>query len=337
LVLSRGVKALGRWKRKGPQGTAVQSQEGYLWMWLLMGYGILTAVPLKVGERYALALLPPVALLLASHIASLETRWLRRGAVVAAILIGTMNYAALTYGTPLIPKVVPIFPPFFVIRYEYMLYSALRSYLQLSADSQWPIEDILSVLARRPAGIEDKRVDNLHMHLLKGAQGLTIDQYVRMMYRTLLKREPDEKESRVYVDALRDGKLTRQAILDALITSLEYRERPSTILVIPNHPVFNGATLRYYAELHRYPLIFYGIDNYSLTKDQLQVYDFVLVKDRGYQSHELSPHYGLTTQYNAQVYAELSEPGSGFVPLSQIFAFPDDSHILIFAATYTFK
>jgi hypothetical protein len=175
------------------------------------------------------------------------------------------------------------------------------------------------------------------MHLLKRAQGFTSDQYVRMMYSTLLKREPDEKELRVYVDALRDGKLTREAILDALITSPEYRARPSQILVVPNHPVFNVGTLQYYAELHRYPLIFSGIDNDFLTKDQLQIYDFVLVKDRGYQKPELNPTYALTTRYNTQFYAELSEPGSGFVPLSQIFAFPDDSHILIFAATYTFK
>ena len=347
LLLARGVKEIRRWKRKSPAGSAVRSTAGYLWTWLLIGYGILTAVPLKNGDRYALALLPPVAVLLAGYIESLDRRWLRRGVVVTVMMVGTVNYVGLTYETHLIPKEMSIFPPFFFIRYQYLHHSSIQSYLQLAADSQWPIEDILSILARRPAGIEDKIIEATRLPFLERAEGLASEQYIRMMYRTLLKREPDEIEIRGYVDAFREGRLTKEAWLDALITSFEYRQRPSTILVVPNHPVFNGATLRYYAELHRYPLIFFGIDivvhhglilyNDSFTRDQLQAYDFVLVKDGGYQRPELTPPYGLTTQSNEQVSKELLRPDSGFVPLSQTFAFPDDSHIVIFAAAYTLK
>jgi 4-amino-4-deoxy-L-arabinose transferase-like glycosyltransferase len=347
LVLSRGVKTIGRWKRNGPKGTAVRSKEGYLWVWLLIGCAVLTAVPLK-NERHTLALLPPLALLLAGYIESLDTRWLRRSVVVIAMMVGTVNYAGTSYEAPLIPKEVPILPPFFFIKHQYSHYRSIRSYLQPSASTQWPIEDILFTLARRAAGIEERNVESGRIQFLNRAQSLSSEAYVQLMYRQLLKREPDETGSRHYVGALGEGKLTREGIFDAFIASSEYRERPSRILVVPNHPAFNAPTLQYYAELHRYPLIFFDyplslfeihfdVDNDPLTRDQLQAYDFVLWKNGGYQSPTLTPHYRLTTRYNKQFYAELLEPDSGFVPLSQTFTFPDDSHIMIFAASYTLK
>jgi Domain of unknown function (DUF4214) len=194
----------------------------------------------------------------------------------------------------------------------------------------------------------------VRIQFLNKAQGLTSEEYVWIMYRTLLKREADEKGFRGYVDTLREGRLTREAMLGMFIASHEYRERPTKVLVVPNHPVFNGSTLRYYAELHRYPLAFFHIPwhveqvkerstvfEYPISRDQLQEYDFVLVKDGGYQRPDFTglwyPVYGLTTQYNKPLYAELMRPESGFIPLAQTFAFPDHSHILIFAATYTFK
>ena len=168
------------------------------------------------------------------------------------------------------------------------------------------------------------------------------------MYRQLLKREPDEEGYRGSVEALREGKLTREGIFDAFIASSEYRERLSRILIVPNHPVFNAATLQYYAEVHRYPLIFFDyplslfeisfdVNNSPLTRDQLQAYDFILWKNGGYQSPTLTPHYRLTTRYNKKLYAELLDLNSGFIQLSRTFAFPDDSHIVIFAANYTLK
>ncbi|MGH8070509.1 MAG: glycosyltransferase family 39 protein [Candidatus Entotheonellia bacterium] len=345
LVLARAVKTIGRWKRTGLKGTTVRSKEGYLWMWLLIGYAVLTAVPLKNG-RQTLALLPPLALLLAGCIDSLDTRWLRRSVLVIAMMVGTVNYVGTTYETPLIPKEVSILPPFFFIKHQYSHYSWIRSYLHPSADTQWPIEDILFILARRAAGIEERNIESGRIQFPNRAQSLSSEAYVWLVYYQLLKREPDEKESRGYVEALREGTLTREGIFDAIIASSEYRERPSRILVVPLHPVFNAGTLQYYAELRRYPLSFFDyplsffdiqfdIHNNSLTRDQLQTYDFVLWKNGGYQRPTLTPYYGLTTRYNMRFYAELLKPDSGFVPLSQTFAFPDASHIVIFAATYT--
>jgi hypothetical protein len=56
------------------------------------------------------------------------------------------------------------------------------------------------------------------------------------------------------------------------------------------------------------------------------MYDFVLVKSGGYQGPEFS------TQYTAQIQAHVERGDSGFVLLPQRFAFPDDAHIVIFAA-----
>jgi Domain of unknown function (DUF4214)/Dolichyl-phosphate-mannose-protein mannosyltransferase len=347
LVFSRGVKTIDRWKRNGLKGTAVRSKEGYLWMWLLVGYAILTAVPLKNG-RHTLALLPPLALLLAGYIESLDTRWLRRSVMVIAMIVGTVNYVGTTYEVSFIPKEVPIFPPVFFIKHQYSHYSWIRSYLHADAFFQWPTEDILLTLGQRAAGIDERHAESGRTGFLKRAQNLSSEAYVQLMYRQLLKREPDETGARDYAEALREGKLTRERIFDTFIASSEYRVRLSRILVVPNHPVCNAATLQYYAEVHRYPLIFFDyplslfeiyfdVNNDPLTRDQLQAYDFILWKNGGYQSPTLTPHYRLTTRYNKKLYAELLDLDSGFIQLSQTFAFPDDSHIVIFAANYTLK
>lgn len=264
-----------------------------------------------------------------------------------ALMIGTVNYVGTTYETRLIPKEVAVLPPLFLIKHDYWLYSWIQSYLQPSAHTQWPIDDILAILTRRAAGIEERHVESGRIQFLNRAQRLSGEAFVRLLYGQLLKREPDE-ESRGYVEALREGKLTREGMFDAMIASSEYRERPSRILVVPNHPVFNAVTLQYYAELHRYPLMFsdyplsfsaihFDVQNILLMRDQLQGYDFILWKNGGYQYPTLYPYYRLTTTYNKQFYAELIDPESGFVPLSRVFAFPDGSHITIFAASYLLK
>jgi hypothetical protein len=62
-----------------------------------------------------------------------------------------------------------------------------------------------------------------------------------------------------------------------------------------------------------------------------------LVKEDGYQGPDFA------NRYNDQILAELLMPNSGFVALPQAFAFPptvafpEPSHIRIFAATYVFK
>jgi Domain of unknown function (DUF4214) len=316
-------------------------------MWLLVGYAILTAVPLKNG-RHTLALLPPLALLLAGYMEALDTQWLRRGVVVTAMIVGTVNYVGTTYEVSFIPKEVPILPHFFLIKHQYSQYSSIQSYLYPATYDHWPIEDILFTLSQRAAGVEESKVESGRMQFLKRAQSLSNEAYVQMVYHQLLKRDADETGSQRYAENMNEGKLTREGIFDAFIASSEYKERPSRILVVPNHPVFNAATLQYYAEVHRYPLVFFDyplslseisfdVNNDPLTRDQLQAYDFILWKNGGYQSPTLTPHYRLTTRYNKKLYAELLDLDSGFIQLARTFAFPDDSHIVIFAANYTLK
>jgi hypothetical protein len=333
LVLSRGIKKILRWNWKASEEARVRQEEGYLWMWLLIGYMILTAVPLKVGERFAQALLPPAALLLARYIAAIDKRWLRRSVMATAMLIGVFNYAGLTYEIGLIPKIY-YFPPFAVISHQYTHYSWIQSTLQFSASDQWPIDNVLSILVRKWARIKDKLdelVEEVRIESLERTQGLSIEAYVQRMYRGLLRREPDEEGFQHYVNALREGRMTGEALIDVFAASSEFRMRPAKILVIPNHPVFNPSTLRYYAERHRYPLLFLPIPNSPMSRDNLQDYDFILAKHGGYQGPEF------TTQYNDQIYTELQRPDSGFASLSQTFAFPDGSHILIFGAAYLLK
>jgi hypothetical protein len=294
---------------------------------LVIGYTILTVVPNKGGERYALALLPPIALLLAGSIEGLSQRWLRRSVMVAAIVIGAFNYIGLTYGLPLIPQRW-YFPPWTVIGHEYPHYSWVRSTVPDSTDLQWPIHDILSVLADDRAQHMQKRVDAVRTEAPERTAGLSIDEDVRRLYRLLVRREPSKKNRQRYVEALRDGKMTREALIDLIIASPEFKSLRARVLVVPDHPLLNPSTLHYYAEVYRLPLLFSHFSDDSISRERLQEYDFVLVKNGGYQGPEFS------TRYNHQILAELLMPNSGFVALPRAFAFPDHSDIRIFAGSH---
>ncbi len=261
LLLSRGVKRILWGERNISSKAEVVGNEGYLWTWLLVGYGILTVVPLKGEERFAQALLPPLALLLSGSIEGIQHRWLRGGVMVAAIGIGAFNYIGLTYEPRLIPR-THYLHPFAVISFEYPHYSWIRSKLHLSQGTHWPILDVLSLLADLSARVKTGEVK---------------------------------------------------------------------VLVVPDHPVFNASTLRYYAEVYRSPLIFSHISDGPINRDRLQEYDFVLVKSGGYQGPDF------TTRYGDQIFAKLRMPDSGFIALPQVFSFPDDSHIIIFAAPHFLK
>jgi hypothetical protein len=50
-------------------------QPGYLWVWLIAGYLILTFVPNKGEERYAQPLLPPIALLVSGATTAIGNSW----------------------------------------------------------------------------------------------------------------------------------------------------------------------------------------------------------------------------------------------------------------------
>jgi hypothetical protein len=176
-----------------------------------------------------------------------------------------------------------------------------------------------------------------NQHKLKAVAGLrtifrdrgeemSIEEEIRMVYRAMLQREPGKRALQKDVAALKAGSLGRDALIDTLIASPEFKNRRPKVLVVPDHPQFNVSTLRYYAELDRVPLSFSHILEGPITTQQLQEYEFILVKDTGYQGPEFS------TRYTAQIYERLSQPGSGFVSLPEHFPFPDHSHIVIFVA-----
>jgi 4-amino-4-deoxy-L-arabinose transferase-like glycosyltransferase len=253
LLVSRGV---GSWRQTNGTSGDRTGGTGYLWVWFLVGYGILTAAPNKPGEKFALALLPPLALLLSAHIDALNPKWLRRSVAMVAIAIGAFNYVGLTYEARLIPRAVGV-GPFAVIYHGYPHYEWIRSKLDPLADTRWPIAEILLVLAD-----------------LGGRGG----------------------------------------------------QAPTKVLVVPDHPVFNASTFKYYGEAYRVPLLFDG----AMNRPRLERYAFVLVKSGGYQGYEF------TTTYNEEIRLRVAGEDSGFVPLPHTFPFPDGSQIVIYAATRMF-
>ena len=67
-----------------------------VWLWFIAGY-ILLSIPLnKGGERYALPILPAIAVLTSVHITKLSLKPIRYFFIVAAIAAGVLNYAYQT-------------------------------------------------------------------------------------------------------------------------------------------------------------------------------------------------------------------------------------------------
>ncbi|MFH1176687.1 MAG: hypothetical protein V1750_04705 [Acidobacteriota bacterium] len=64
-----------------------------LWAWFVAGYIILSLVPNKGGERYALPILAPLAVLMATHLTCVRQKLLRRCLLGAAIAVGLSNLA----------------------------------------------------------------------------------------------------------------------------------------------------------------------------------------------------------------------------------------------------
>jgi len=99
---------------------------------------------------------------------------------------------------------------------------------------------------------------------------------------------------------------------------------PVNVLVVPDHPVFNANTLRYYAERRRSRHAFDHIWRGPVTASQLRAYDYVLVKEGGYQG---LPFATLATP---MVMAALEDESSGFTRLERRLPFPDGSEIVTF-------
>jgi hypothetical protein len=326
LLLLKGFHQMRRCDGPVQQQAASVNGEGLLWAWLVIGYVLLTMVPNKGEARYAQPLLPPIALLLAGSVDIMVHRWLRCTVVVIIAVIGVVNYLGLTFGLPFLPPSLYAHP-FVLISQEYPHYSWLRSKSPVESAIRWPISDILSVLGDLAEAARVREMADREVTLLNLGPSTSAEEDVRRMYRMLFRREPDPRRLKKLAQALRDGRLTREALLDGLMTSAESKAQHSKVLVVPDHPQFNASTLRYYAELDRLPHSFSHLVEGELSAAWLRTHAFVLVKSDGYQGPEFS------IRYNDQIHAHLLLPDSGFVPLPERFACPDQAQIIIFVAT----
>jgi 4-amino-4-deoxy-L-arabinose transferase-like glycosyltransferase len=325
LMLVKGVQYVSGARRSDSGGIGGSGREGMLWAWLLVGYAILTVVPNKGEERYAQPLLPPIALLLAGTIETIGWQGIRRTVVAMVLAIGGSNYLGLTYGLPLVPQRLYVHP-FAILSYEYPHYSWVRNKIHSTHDIEGKISDILHLLTRWYDQHRARLEAELRLRLLARTQVQANEEEVYMSYRLLLKREPRRRELPKYLVPLRQGTLTREALLEILRASGEFKTQRANVLIVPDHPQCNASTLRYYAEVSRLPLRFAHILDGPITPERLQMYEFILTKRGGYQGPEFS------TRMIGEIHALLQQSDSGFVPMPQSFEFPDDSQIVIFAA-----
>jgi 4-amino-4-deoxy-L-arabinose transferase-like glycosyltransferase len=329
LIMLVGTKAFLGGDRRKVDHTTVEptaaGQAGYLWAWLLVGYIILTFVPNKGEERYSQPLLPSVALIISGAVMAIGNPWGRRTVVGLAVIIGGFNYWGLTYELPRLPQRL-YFHSVALIGHEYPHYSWVRRLIHPTSDIRWPISDILAILAELADRHRTRDIAALRNRFFDAAQERPIEEDVQLIYRVVMRRMPDKKVLQKYTTAVSAGQLSREGLIDLLRATAEYTHQRARVLVVPDHPSFNASTLRYYAEAERLPLSFFHILDGPIDAERLQMYDFVLVKSSGYQGPEFS------TRYTARIQAHVERGDSGFVLLPQRFAFPDNAHIVIFAA-----
>ena len=252
-------------------------------------------------------------------------RWVRRGIIALTLVVGGFNYLGLTYGLLGLPQRLSV-KSVAIISHEYPHYTWVRSNVHPASEFHWPISDIFVTLAGLPNRHKIREITDLRHEVSAKVQERSVDEDVQLIYRVVMRREPDRKGFQGYTAALREGRLTRQTLIDIMTSSDEYKTQRAKVLVVPDHPSFNASTLRYYAEVERLPLSFFHILDGPIDSKRLQMYDFVLVKSSGFQGPEFS------TRYVDQIHERLLQPGSGFVLLPERFPFPDDSQIVIYAA-----
>jgi hypothetical protein len=329
LMMFLTMRALYGTQRRTVDAAAVESalsrQTAYLWAWLIVGYIILTLVPNKGEERYAQPLLPAIALLTTGAITAIGHPWAKYAVIGLTVLIGSVNYLNLTYGLPAVPLRLA-FNSSSLISHEYPHYSWVRGKIPSSFDGQWPNSAIVAMLAELQNQHRARAISELRQQLSDAAHWQSIDEDVQRIYRIVLRREPDERGFQNHTTAVSTGQLSRDRLIDVLASTAEHRQQRARVLVVPDHPFLNASTLRYYAEAERHPLSFFHILDGPIDGERLQHYDFVLVKSSGYQGPEFS------TRSTAQLQNHVERENSGFVPVPQRFAFPDDAHIVIFAA-----
>jgi hypothetical protein len=109
-------------------------------VWVLTMYAVLTLTPNKDFERYAVALLPAIAILAASWIRGLRSPAGRTAVTITAVVMGLFNYWALTFGIAVLPRQVQWRGVTLLSQEHYL--TRWFPYRQ-----RWPIEEALAALA----------------------------------------------------------------------------------------------------------------------------------------------------------------------------------------------
>jgi hypothetical protein len=242
--------------------------DSYLLVWLASGYILLTLLPNKGGERYILALLPPLAALAARFISLVAAPALRGSLVALALLAGTLNATGLTWPGPLSA----------VTHHHFGTFPHSMP-LQPAETRGWPVEPVLDALSRLRDEVLQPPSRAEVDRFLEASRDLDVAAFLDEAYRWLLKREPDDAGLTSYRREVDSGAMDRNGVAASLVGSDEYRERPLKVLVAPDHRVFNAATLGYLAELSRRPLIF--VHPAWNREKFLGDYDAAIVKDSG--------------------------------------------------------
>jgi hypothetical protein len=220
----------------------------FLGVWLASGYLLLALLPNKGGERYVLALLPPIAVIGSRSISAIPARGARAAVLAAALLSGSLNYIGLTWEGPLTVWTHHHFGTF------------PHSQPLRAADLRgWRVEGLLASLVE----IRERKLaypPEVTGFLLE-TSSLGEDEFLEVAYRRFLGRSPDSAGLEAY------RKEPRAAVLESLVSSEEFRTRPLRVLVVPDHRLVNAATLSYLAERDRLPLSFHRAPAHGIFAD----------------------------------------------------------------------
>ena len=296
-------------------------RDGLLWCWVVTGYVALSLVPNRAGERYTAALLPPIAALAAAAIVRVPGAAARRGLLAAALVLGSWNIASWTWSLPFRSQIA-VWPPRRAIVYRPGPVW-LRNPLPLPL-IDWPTRDLSDRLAGARATILDAGAARAR------AQGAVPDpgsaeEQVHAAYRHVLRRPAEPFQAAADADALAYGVLSPASLVERLLASDEWRLRSLQVLVLPDHPFVNAATLNYYAVLDGRPLLFVRDGDRPVSREELDAYDVVVAKAGGYQGPSRS------TAGNDALLQWLRSAGSGFRRLDGTFSCPDDSVLELYA------